>query len=59
MFALEQALVVVALVGACGLAYRLISAPAQGGSCHSGGKCGCEPEEPPRGLTQISRRPKR
>ena len=45
MFVLEQALVVIALVGACGLAYRLISGPSSDGSCHSGGECGCEPDE--------------
>jgi hypothetical protein len=58
MFVLEQALVVIALVGACGLAYRLLSAPGSSGSCHSGGDCGCEPEGPSRKLTRISRRPK-
>jgi hypothetical protein len=56
MYWLEQALLVLALVGACGLTYRLMRGEASGGSCHSGGSCGCD-DEPAHGpkLSQITR----
>ena len=58
MFVLEQALVAIALVGALGVAYRLITGPSTGHSCQSGGECGCERKESAPALTKISRRPK-
>jgi hypothetical protein len=57
MYALEQALLVAALVGACGLAVRLLRREGAGDACHSGGSCGCDAtadEAPP--LTQIRSR---
>jgi hypothetical protein len=51
----EQILLVLALVGACALAYRLTAGGAKSGSCHSGGECGCGPEEGEQ-LVQIAGR---
>jgi hypothetical protein len=59
MYALEQSLLVLALVGACGLAVKLLRGESGGHSCESGGSCGCGPtrsDDAP--LTQIARRSK-
>jgi hypothetical protein len=41
----EQILLVLALAGACALAYRLSTGGAKSGGCHSGGECGCDAKQ--------------